>query len=204
MLKPSGGNGMRTLVGGCDVERFGVAAILHSLADGAYITDTERCLLFWNRAAERITGWDAASVVGKNCRDNILVHVDKDGHELCGKEYCPLHRAIVTNQPSEGSLLVYAQRRGGGRVPVEVTVAPLHDEAGQVNGGIEVFRDLSLLHEDLRRAQEVQAHALACELPPDRRVEIETRYVPEMLWAAISIAWCVSTRTATPPRSPMT
>lgn len=170
---------MQTLAGKGDLERFGVAAILNSLADGAYVTDAERTILFWNRAAERIAGWEAPLVVGKNCRDNILVHVDKDGHELCGKEYCPLHRAIVTNQPSTVPMLVYAQRQDGGRVPVEVTVAPLHDRAGRVIGGIEVFRDLSRLHEDLRHAQGVQAHALACEIPADPRVEIETCSVPE-------------------------
>jgi PAS domain-containing protein len=30
--------------------------LLDSLPDGAYITDTNRQILFWNKAAERITG----------------------------------------------------------------------------------------------------------------------------------------------------
>ena len=61
-------------------------ALLNSLADGAYITDVDRKILFWNHAAERITGWPAQEVVGRTCHDNLLVHEDKDGHPLCGKE----------------------------------------------------------------------------------------------------------------------
>ncbi len=170
---------MRELNRSSDVERFGVAGILDSLADGAYITDVDRRILFWNAAARRITGWEAADVVGKNCRDKILVHVDKDGHELCGEEYCPLHRAIVTDRPSETPLLVFAQHKDGRRVPVEVTVSPLRDEAGRVIGGIEAFRDLSALMDDLRRARTIQAHALECPPWTDPRVEAETRYTPE-------------------------
>ena len=58
-------------------------------------------LVFWSRAAERITGWPAQEVVNHRCADNILVHVDKDGHQLCGEEHCPLHRAMVTAEMSE-------------------------------------------------------------------------------------------------------
>lgn len=46
--------------------------------------------LRWSKSAERITGWTAAEVVGRPCFDNILCHIDKDGHLLCGKEDCPL------------------------------------------------------------------------------------------------------------------
>ena len=46
--------------------------LLNSLADGVYITDTNRKILFWNRAAERITGWSAAEVVGRSCHDSLL------------------------------------------------------------------------------------------------------------------------------------
>ena len=79
---------------------FNAPELLNLLADGAYITDTDRRIVFWNQAAQRITGWGAAEVVGRRCQENILVHVDKDGHPLCGHEHCPLHRSIVTGQPS--------------------------------------------------------------------------------------------------------
>ena len=41
--------------------------VLNSLADGVYITDLNRKIVFWNAAAERITGWRPEDVLGKTC-----------------------------------------------------------------------------------------------------------------------------------------
>ncbi|CAK0739540.1 phosphoserine phosphatase RsbU/P [Gammaproteobacteria bacterium] len=152
--------------------------LLNLLADGAYITDLDRRILFWNAAAERITGWRAEDVVGRHCRDNILVHVDKDGHPLCGQEYCPLYRSIITGQPSAVPLLVFSQHKSRSRTPVEVMVSPVRNHAGEVIGSIEVFRDLTEYMHDQLRAKRIQTMAVSCSLPTDSRVEFETRYQP--------------------------
>ena len=70
-----------------DLRKFGAREILQLLPDGAYICDRDRRIVFWNDAAARITGWTSDHVVGKHCRDNILVHIDKDGHPLCGSAW---------------------------------------------------------------------------------------------------------------------
>ena len=89
--------------------------ILDSLGDGVYVTDVDRRIVYWNRAAEQITGWSMHDMVGRHCFDSLLSHVDKDGHQLCGNEYCPLHRSIVTGAGS-GVPLVFAQgKTAGGR-----------------------------------------------------------------------------------------
>ncbi len=157
---------------------FDASEMLNLLADGAYITDTGRRIVFWNHGAQRITGWNAAEVVGHSCFDNILVHLDKDGHALCGHEHCPLHRSIVTGRPSSAPVLVYAQHRSGSRIPVEVTVAPLRNHAGDVIGGIEMFRDLTESVQDQLQARKVQELAVNCALPTDDRVSFEMRYQP--------------------------
>src|SRR5689334_18384224 len=157
---------------------FSSAELLNLLADGAYITDTDRRIVFWNEAAEKITGWSAQEVVGRYCRDNILVHVDKDGHPLCGKEHCPLHRCIVTGQGSVEPLLIFAQHRRGTRVPVEVTVAPIRSHDGHVIAGIEVFRDMTEGVRDQLQAKEIQDFSVKCVLPDDSRVKFETYYQP--------------------------
>ena len=157
---------------------FNATEVLNLLADGAYITDTERHIVFWNDAARRITGWEAKDVVGHRCGDNILVHVDKDGHELCGREHCPLHRSIVTGQASAEPILVFAQQRSGDRIPLEVTVSPIRNHGGEVIGGIEMFRDLTESYQDQLRAKEIQDLAVHSELPRDDRVSFEFCYEP--------------------------
>ncbi|MBW2452707.1 MAG: PAS domain S-box protein, partial [Deltaproteobacteria bacterium] len=101
--------------------------ILNSLNDGLYVCDLERTILYWSKAAERITGWTSEEVVGHKCSDNILVHIDKDGRELCGEEFCPLHRCMHTNKSSTESVLIFGQTNVGDRVAMTVSVAPIHD-----------------------------------------------------------------------------
>lgn len=168
----------KTTKPGSLLAEFDASELLDLLADGAYITNTDRQIVFWNQAATEITGWQASEVVGRRCRDNLLVHADKDGHELCGHEHCPLHRSIVTGRPSEEPLLVFAQHREGSRIPVEVTVSPIRNHAGEVIGGIEMFRDVSEPVREQMRAKEIQDLAVKCELPKDARVSFETCYQP--------------------------
>ena len=151
--------------------------ILDSLGDGVYVTDPDRQILYWNKTAERITGWSAADMVGRYCFDEILSHVDKDGHPLCGKEYCPLHRSIVTGIGSECPL-VFALGKDGRRVPVRVSVAPIRDSQGAVVGGVEVFRDISDSVRDLEKARTIQSISLQHALPQDERIRFATHYVP--------------------------
>lgn len=157
---------------------IGSEAILDSLPDGVYITDTNRRILFWNHEAERMTGWRRSEVVGRRCHDNVLCHIDKDGHLLCGYEHCPLHRAMVTGTSSDLPHLIFAKCRDGERIPVEVTVAPLRNPDGEVIGGIEVFRDLSPAFQDLNRARLIQQETMALVLPEDARVRISVTYTP--------------------------
>lgn len=161
-----------------DLKNWDATTLLEALPDGAYITDPDRRIVFWNHAAEKITGWPKSEVVGRYCRDDILVHEDKDGHRLCGNEYCPLHRAIITGESICVGRLVFAQGKDGRRIPLEVTTAPLHDCAGGVAGGIEIFRDLSPTMEDMNRARSIQRATLQSDWPADARVAIGIRAAP--------------------------
>lgn len=164
-----------------DLPDFDPAHLLDALADGVYITNADRKIVYWNRAAERITGWPAGEVVGRTCYDGVLGHIDKDGHCLCGQEHCPLHRAIVTGNASEVPLLVFARCKSGRRAAVEVSVAPLRNRKGETVGGIEVFRDATAGVEDLLRAKTIQDLTLKCGVIDDSRFEVEVCHEPRDL-----------------------
>lgn len=153
--------------------------VLDSLADGVYVTDLNRRIVVWNRAAERLTGWSPERIVGSSCFDDILAHEDIDGHPLCGEETCPLHRAIATGESSTLPEMVFARTADGRRIPVEVSVAPVHDESGRVIGGVESFRDLTPLLGDLERARLIQDQAMTHGPMNDPRVEIGVLNVPQ-------------------------
>jgi PAS domain S-box-containing protein len=161
-----------------DISAVGIKDIFDALTEGVYVCDLERRITYWSKSAERITGWKAADVVGRQCFDNVLCHIDKDGHRLCGEEYCPLHRAMITGVGTQGSLLVYAQSAEGGRIPMQVSVAPIRNAAGEVIGGVETFRDASGEIHDLEKAKAIQNLALQHELPEDPRITFTTHYIP--------------------------
>lgn len=152
--------------------------ILDSLSDGVYVCDRDRRIVFWSTAAARITGWQAADVVGRRCLEDVLCHIDKDGRRLCGEEFCPLHRAMVTGTQSTVGLIVFAQGKQGHRIPMQVTVAPIRNAAGEVIGGVETFRDVSAVLADLERAKRIQTLSLEALLPEDPRVRFSTYYAP--------------------------
>lgn len=153
-------------------------AVLDSMNDGVYVTDTTRKIIYWGAGAERITGWRAGEILGKHCYDDVLCHVDKDGHRLCGEEHCPLHRSMVTGQSSTLPIVVFAQNRTSGRVPLSVSVAPIHNGSGEVIGGVETFRDLSAEFADLERVRKIQSLSMRTELPQDNRIRFSTYYIP--------------------------
>ncbi len=153
-------------------------AVLDSLNDGLYVADRDRRIVYWGKSAEKITGWQAGDVLGKRCADDVLCHIDKDGHQLCGEEHCPLYRAMVTGQGSTTPVILFARGRDGRRIPMQISVAPVRDSAGEVIGGVETFRDLSGKFHDLRRVKKIQSLALRKEVPADSRIRISTHYVP--------------------------
>jgi PAS domain S-box-containing protein len=155
--------------------------VLNYLNDAVYITDRGRKILLWNKRAEEITGYSAGEVVGSRCMDNILVHIDKYGHPLCTTNLCPLYRAIIKESPSKTPVLIYAKHKKGHRIPVSVSVAPMRDDAGEVIGGIEIFRDETANLRDLEFARRVQKHALPQELPQLEKISFDVRYFPHEL-----------------------
>ena len=120
-----------------------LAAIFDQVSDAIYITDRNRNILYWNRAAEQITGYKQEEVIGKRCADNILVHIDMAGNELCSTDLCPLYKAMVSGIASFSPLTVKAKHKYGNRIVVEVNVSPLRDLNEEIVGGIEIFRNVS-------------------------------------------------------------
>ena len=127
-----------------------LSTVLNSIFDGVYIVDRERRILFWNRAAEEMTGHQRRNVLGRCCHESILNHIDENGTMLCFSA-CPLHRSIQTGESLRAK--VYPTHRDGHRFPVYTHIGPIRDEHGEIIAGIEVFRDISG-EEEFRLLQE--------------------------------------------------
>ncbi|MBF0243200.1 MAG: SpoIIE family protein phosphatase [Desulfamplus sp.] len=157
---------------------FTSESILDSIKDGIYVTDKDRKIVYWNKGAENITGWRKDEVVGQSCFDEILCHADKEDRKLCGTDTCPLHRAIITGQPSESPIVVYAQSKDKSRIPVQVNVSPIKNRDGEIIGGVETFRDMSDAAKDLERARKIQRKSLKWHIAEDAPIKASVLYLP--------------------------
>lgn len=114
--------------------------VLDSIDDGVYFVDRNRRILYWNRGAERLSGYCADEVVGHLCSDNLLRHIDEEGRRLC-KDGCPLAATISDGQPRRADVIMH--HKEGHLVPVCVRVTPIRDQSGDIIGAVEVFSDNS-------------------------------------------------------------
>jgi len=131
--------------------------IIDNLHDGLYLVDRDRVITYWNRAAERISGFVADEVVGRPCSDNILTHIDGDGNNLCTGR-CPLAATMADGTSRETE--IYMHHKDGPRVPVSVRTSTLIDRDGTITGGIELFTDISNQAANTLRVKELEKMAL--------------------------------------------
>ena len=142
--------------------------LLDTLQDGVYFSDSNRKITYWNKAAEEITGYRSAEVLGKFCGDNILIHIDDKGNNLCSGT-CPLAAVIKSGATTEAD--IYLHHKDGHRVPVHVRVNPVKNQNGAVIGAVEIFSDRSFKDITAQRLRELRKMELL-DIPtglPNRR-----------------------------------
>ena len=152
--------------------------IINNLRDGIYFVDTERRIMFWNKAAEEITGYTAEEIVGKQCHCSGLNHIDEEGHPLCHVG-CPLFASIADGKQRQHR--VFVRHKEGYRIPVLVNVFPLVKDGGII-GAVEVFtRDSPTVYEDnlIEHLSNIAMHDTLTQLPNRRYLESFLNYKME-------------------------
>jgi len=109
--------------------------IFDTIPHGIFTVASTGHITSFNRAAERITGWQAEEVIGRRCRE-----VFQSSH--CD-EHCFLLSSIEGGE-SHRDQEVTITRRDGSKVGIAVSTAQLENELGQTIGGVEMFRDLTV------------------------------------------------------------
>lgn len=108
--------------------------ILDSLMEGIIAHDKQRRILFFNKAAEKITGYDRSEVLGRDC------------HEAFGAPFCGGRCSFCGETPESWTRLDYplniSSREGDPR-RIEMTVTGMTDETGCFTGILAAFRDVT-------------------------------------------------------------
>jgi PAS domain S-box-containing protein len=120
--------------------------ILDSVADGVFTVNQGFRITSFNRAATAITGVPHDEAIGRSCWEVFRA-------EICETD-CALKQTIRTGQPVINRPISILNVDGK-RVPISVSSALLRDAHGAIIGGVETFRDLSVV-EELRKQVERQ------------------------------------------------
>lgn len=118
---------------------FHVSAVAN-VQEGVYFVDASRRVVYWNSAAEVMSGYSSRLVVGRRCYDGLLRHVNDRGTELCHSA-CPLAQTIADGETREADVFLF--HKDGYRKPVHVKTVAVRDPHGAVVGAVEVFSDSS-------------------------------------------------------------
>jgi diguanylate cyclase (GGDEF)-like protein/PAS domain S-box-containing protein len=131
--------------------------LLDNLYDGVYFVNPDRTIVYWNKAAERMTGFTKSEMINKHCYDDMLMHVDNKGVNLCLRN-CPLEKAVLEGVTVEGE--VYYHHKEGHRLPAFVRVTPIRDAGGTIVGAVEIFSDNSPRVRLAEKVEELEKMAL--------------------------------------------
>jgi two-component system response regulator HydG len=139
-----------------------LATILDSVADGVFTVDRAMRITWFNRAAERITGFSQKEALGRPCceifRSNICFSA------------CPVTEALTTGKNVENREIDILDRYNR-ELPISVSASVLRDAEGRPVGGVETFRDLSRLYALKREITEKYSfHDLLSRNPVMRRL----------------------------------
>ncbi len=123
------------------VTRDEMSMILDSIADGVFTVDEDFVITSFNRAAQEITGVPVEEALERPCCEVFRA-------EICEGD-CALKQTVSTGKPVVNRP-VYILRADGVRVPISVSTSIFKDTGGNLLGGVETFRDLTLV-EALRK-----------------------------------------------------
>ncbi len=121
------------------VEKERAQVTLNCIGDAVACTDVAGNLTFLNIVAEKLSGWSWQEAAGRPMAEVFKI-ITSENHEAIDN---PMDVAVDENRtihlPSNSILT----RRDGFEIPIEDSVAPIHDRDGRITGAVIVFRDVS-------------------------------------------------------------
>jgi PAS domain S-box-containing protein len=109
------------------------AALLDVTTDAIFVRDLECRILYWNRGAERLYGWQAAEVLGRNCYEFLCKQISAQIEEA--------FRTVVEQGEWQGELKKIA--KSGQEIIVQSRWTLMRDGAGQPKSILAVDTDIT-------------------------------------------------------------
>ncbi len=130
-------------------------AWLDAANDTIIVTDRERRINYWNRAAEQLYGWPRADTLGRFAYEIIPAVRFLNGETIEG-----ILQLLANHGEWRGPVVQHT--RDGRELLVEGSMRPLYDEGGAIVGYVAINRDITahVLAEAALRESESKYHTL--------------------------------------------
>jgi PAS domain S-box-containing protein len=145
--------------------------ILRAAGEGIYGVNADGLTTFVNPAAERMLGWKASEVVGRDMH-SMVHHSHLDGQPYPSAD-CPIYAAFRDGVVHKIDTEVF-WRKDGTPLFVEYTSTPIR-ERGHLIGAVIVFRDITQRRESEARLQRALEEVERLR----ERLELENAYLKE-------------------------
>ncbi len=117
--------------------RDNLERILDNLKEGIIAHDLDRRIFFFNRQAEKITGYRRDEILGRDCHDAF-------GFPFCGERCAFCDRPEIRSHPTDTrEYTLNITTRDCEQRRIEMTVTPMVDPAGGATGVLAAFRDVT-------------------------------------------------------------
>jgi diguanylate cyclase (GGDEF)-like protein/PAS domain S-box-containing protein len=134
---------------------------LNCIGDAVVCTDVAGNITFLNLVAEKITGWPLREAAGRPMSEVFrILDIRGAAPTLITADLAILQIRAVHLPPS--CILL---RRDGLEIPIEDSIAPIHDRGGNVIGAVIVFRDVSVAQAMARQITHSAEHDFLTGLP---------------------------------------
>jgi diguanylate cyclase (GGDEF)-like protein/PAS domain S-box-containing protein len=111
-------------------------SVFNQLQDAVVCLNKDRKVVYWNKAAEKVSGFEGAAMLGKSCFEEPGLFFDYGGLNLC-RDKCPVAMTLKDGAPR--NLDVYLQHKEGFRMPASLRIIPVFKEDGEIIGAVETF-----------------------------------------------------------------
>ena len=108
--------------------------VLDNLKEGIIAHDMQRRIFFFNKEAERITGYSRQEILGRDC------------HDAFGSPFCGDHCAFCVDEPQLADMSEYTiniTNKTGEPRRLEAVITSMKDGGGQLTGVLSSFRDVT-------------------------------------------------------------
>jgi diguanylate cyclase (GGDEF)-like protein/PAS domain S-box-containing protein len=143
------------------VEKERAQVTLNSIGDAVVCTDIAGNITFLNVVAEKMTGWQGKEAAGHPMAEVLQITDATSSETTPNPMALAIVRNITMNLPPNCTLV----RRDGFKIPIEDSVAPIHDREGQATGAVIVFHDVSVARAMAGQLAHLAEHDFLTGLP---------------------------------------